>query len=554
MEHTTIGGYLIERKLGEGGMGVVYLARHPRLNRTAVIKMLRRELADNPEIAKRFENEANAAASIGHPGIVDVYDIGHTEYGSLYIVMEQLGGESLQTRLDRVGVLPAAQAVGIITHCADALSAAHERGIVHRDLKPDNIFLVPDALVAGGERAKLLDFGIAKLAGDASVMTQTGAMMGTPLYMSPEQCQGAGGVDHRTDLYALGCILFQMLAGKPPFAGNGVGDYIVAHMTKPAPRVRSLAPAVSAELEQVIDVLLAKKPDDRFASARALIEALATVGSPLPEVSPVGPTFPSRNALPATDAGTAATLAPSAQVAVPLSTGASSLGVPGSSAGGELRTTLTSSAGQVAPAPASEPITARPRRSRWLPIGGAVAVLGAGAVFVMMRTGESPARPDAGVPAAVPVPRVPIAAAPDPRVESKRAAWLERIDAAEHIRGNSYPWSGEMRAVGDQVELSIELAEKGSGKDQRLACNVRFGSDGNPSVLPHCKTLFSDKGCPQPQSRNTEQVEVTCGPLANGAGFECVTGDILIALCRTGWHDSKTVFAVRRRLLVDDKR
>ena len=281
MKGTKVGSYVIEEKIGEGGMGVVFLAKHARINQQAVVKVLHKHLADKPEMAKRFENEANAAASIGHPGIVQVFDIGQQDDGSLYIIMELLAGESLQDRLDRLGTLPIPQAIAIISQCADALAAAHATGIVHRDLKPDNIFLVPDSLVAGGERAKLLDFGIAKLQveGMATMGTQMGILMGTPPYMSPEQCQGAGGVTHLSDIYALGCILFQLITGRTPFVGLGAGDYIVAHRTQAPPLLRTLAPVASQDLEEIVSNLLAKNPEGRFASAGALAAALDTLGA-----------------------------------------------------------------------------------------------------------------------------------------------------------------------------------------------------------------------------------------------------------------------------------
>jgi serine/threonine-protein kinase len=288
MKGTKIGSYIIEDKIGEGGMGVVYSAKHDRMNRPAVVKMLRKELADNPELAKRFENEATAAASIGHPGIVQVFDIGQREDGSLYIVMELLQGESMQTRLDRMGRVPMSQAISMIRQAAGALSAAHKAGIVHRDLKPDNMFIVPDPEVTGGERVKLLDFGIAKLAGDGAgtMQTKTGTMMGTPHYMSPEQCQGASNVDERSDLYSLGCILFQFVTGRTPFLGTGVGDFIVAHMTHTPPSLLSLAANAPPALDDVVKTLLAKNPAERFGSADALANALGHIN--IPDESLVG--------------------------------------------------------------------------------------------------------------------------------------------------------------------------------------------------------------------------------------------------------------------------
>jgi len=273
---TKVGNYQIEEQIGEGGMGVVYSAKHARMTGRAVVKVLHKQFAHNETIAKRFENEANAAASIGHPGIVQIFDVGKAQDGSLYIVMELLEGEGLQQRVNRLGKLPLSQALSIVRQAAGALGAAHSAGIVHRDLKPDNIFLVPDPEVPGGERVKLLDFGIAKLSDtDTSGMnTGTGAMLGTPHYMSPEQCRGAGEVDHRTDLYALGCILFLLITGRTPFVGTGAGEFIVQHLTEAPPVMRSFNPEAPSYMEDLVGVLLAKDPEERFQSTDALISAL----------------------------------------------------------------------------------------------------------------------------------------------------------------------------------------------------------------------------------------------------------------------------------------
>lgn len=259
-------------------MGIVYMARHLQLDRVAVVKVLRASLAENESMVKRFINEAKVAASIGHSGIVDVLDIGHLENEQVFILMEYLKGESLGKRLEREGKLDERVAIAFAQQIARALVAAHDRSVIHRDLKPDNIFLVPDAEVVGGERVKLLDFGIAKLLErDVSLVTKTGAMMGTPAYMSPEQCRGAGKVDHRSDLYTLGVILFEMLCGRRPFVKAGYGSYILAHVNEPPPSVIELNPDASPLLAQVIARLLAKHPKNRFQSSRELVAALRAV-------------------------------------------------------------------------------------------------------------------------------------------------------------------------------------------------------------------------------------------------------------------------------------
>ena len=263
-----IGNYVLERELGRGGMGVVYAATHRVLGRPAAIKVLLASTLEHRDRVERFFNEARAAMAIDHPGIVKTYDVGVDHGGRAYIAMELLGGSSLATRL-RHGPLPLRLAVQFARQIADALAAAHRAGIVHRDLKPENI------IVTAGEQLKLVDFGIAKLAQPATVRTATGAMMGTPLYMSPEQCEGAREVDARTDLYSLGCVLFAMLTGRPPFDGVGSGGVIGQHLHVPAPLLRTRCPAASPTLEGIVRCLLAKSRDERFRTASIVATALA---------------------------------------------------------------------------------------------------------------------------------------------------------------------------------------------------------------------------------------------------------------------------------------
>ena len=285
-----LGNHRIVRKLGEGGMGAVYLGEHCLLGRPAAIKVLHPSLSDRPDVVARFFNEARAATAIVDPGIVAVFDFGHHSDGSAFLVMEFLHGESLDARLAR-GPLPMRDALRLARQIATTLAAAHAKGIVHRDLKPENVFLVPDAEVVGGERVKILDFGIAKLlTTEASARTQAGAIMGTPAYMSPEQCRGAPDIDHRTDIYALGCALFQMVTGRTPFAATGLAEMIAAQLATPAPPPSSLAPWLPPALDRVVARCLAKAPIDRFASMVEVAAALelivttdaATVLAPAP--------------------------------------------------------------------------------------------------------------------------------------------------------------------------------------------------------------------------------------------------------------------------------
>lgn len=265
-----IGGYHIDGLLGEGGMGAVYSATHRLLQRRAAVKVLLPQFSHDPNLVKRFFNEARAATAIDHAGIVQIFDYGQHTDGSAYIVMELLQGESLERRLTGQGRLTALDAIRITRQAASALAAAHTCGIVHRDLKPDNIFLVPDSELEGGERVKILDFGIAKLMGaeddPSAVKTHAGSVLGTPTYMAPEQCSGAGNIDHRVDIYALGCVLYHLVCGRPPFLGTGTGNILIAHMQKAVPPPMALEPSIPPELEPLMLRALAKSPAERFAT------------------------------------------------------------------------------------------------------------------------------------------------------------------------------------------------------------------------------------------------------------------------------------------------
>lgn len=283
-----INNYEIVSQIGEGGMGAVYMARHPFLDRKVAIKVLRPSLASDQTLVNRFFNEARAATAIRHTNIIEVSDVGLLPASSTpYLMMEYLDGENISRRLKRMGRIRVGDAVEFAFQTASALTAAHDKGIIHRDLKPENLFLVPDPNVPGREIVKVLDFGIAKLRGDlgpgtggnsvgGEVKTQTGQIMGTPPYMSPEQCRGVSSqIDHRTDIYSLGIILFEMLCGVPPFTGDGFGDILVAHLTQEPPAPRSINPGIPEHLERTILKALAKKPAERFASMAELQAALA---------------------------------------------------------------------------------------------------------------------------------------------------------------------------------------------------------------------------------------------------------------------------------------
>jgi serine/threonine-protein kinase len=275
----TVGNYTILRKLSVGGMGSIYYAEHALIGRAAAIKVLHPEMSTNKEAVNRFFNEAKATTTIKHAGIVEVFDYGYLPNGDGYIIMELLEGMTLAERLEKGGVFSEGNAALLVRGVCSALAAAHAKGIVHRDLKPDNIFLVEDADAPLGERPKVLDFGIAKLTdiGIAGEVTKTGFVMGTPTYMSPEQCRGTGLLDHRADLYSIGCILYELSCGRPPFEALGAGELIGAHQhLKPSPP-SEFNPEIGKEMEALILRLLEKDPAKRVQSATELAQQLAAI-------------------------------------------------------------------------------------------------------------------------------------------------------------------------------------------------------------------------------------------------------------------------------------
>jgi hypothetical protein len=257
-----VGEYRVERKIGQGGMGIVYGAVHPLIGKRAAIKVLSRQLCMQPEAVERFVTEARSVNQIGHPNIVDVFSFGNLPDGRSYFVMEWLEGKSLAERL-RKGRMSIGEVIAILDEVAEALEAAHAKRIVHRDLKPDNIFLV--AAPGGKTKVTLLDFGIAKLLDDSNeriTKTRTGSLMGTPLYVAPEQARGYE-IDARVDIYSLGAVAFEMLTGKPPFIADNAMDVVSMHLHDEPPRCSSVMSGVPAQLDDILLATLAKEPDDR---------------------------------------------------------------------------------------------------------------------------------------------------------------------------------------------------------------------------------------------------------------------------------------------------
>ena len=275
---TEIGRYRLERLIGEGGMGQVYLGVQPAIGSRVAVKVLSDQCARDPELLERFFAEAKAVNLIRHENIVSVLDLALLSDGRPYIVMEFIEGQTLGQIL-RAGRAPLGGIIQAMVEVLSALGAAHELGIVHRDLKPDNV------LITGEGHAKVLDFGIAKLApglGNAlSPRTRTGALLGTPAYMAPEQISGAGNVDPRTDLYAAGIVLFQAVTGRVPFEGDTLYDLMRAHLEVMPQRPRELRPDLPELFEDVILQALAKNPAERFSTAAAMTHALQLAGNEL---------------------------------------------------------------------------------------------------------------------------------------------------------------------------------------------------------------------------------------------------------------------------------
>lgn len=263
-----IGKFRIVRSIGEGGMGLVFEASHLEIGGRVAIKVVRQEMAKDSAVVERFFNEARASNLIQHPGIIRVFDCGQTPSGMPFLAMEYLEGETLRRRLKRVGKMSTAEVVQLGRQTASALAAAHANQVIHRDLKPDNLMIVQDVESFHGERIKVLDFGIARISesllGQPSVQTRSNVLMGTPTYMSPEQCRSSKRVTDRTDVYALGVVFFLMLAGRPPFESAEFGEVVAMHLMDEPPSLVELVPDVLPDLAfYITERMLAKKPEDR---------------------------------------------------------------------------------------------------------------------------------------------------------------------------------------------------------------------------------------------------------------------------------------------------
>jgi len=435
----TIKEFRITAQLGQGGWGEVWAAEQQLVRTRVAIKLLSAQVSSDERHVQRFFNEAIAVSKIHHSGIVKIFDVGF-HAGRAFLIMELLEGETLASRLRRSGHLPVAQIIDVGHQITSVLQATHAAGITHRDLKPDNVFLVPDAGIASGERAKILDFGIAKL-GDTG-MTATGGSMGTPGYMAPEQWNDAAKADSRADVYALGCVVFELYVGRPPFVAASIGEACTKHLHEVPPRVRTLAPNTPVELDDLVARMLAKAPEDR-PTLVAIAETLGALASASPPAAAIAATLGSDTRLPRQPADDARRSALA-------------------------DTTLGSAAASV---------TDRPRRSRRglvLGIAGVVAVAGGTGIFLSQRGGAD------DVAAALPPPTAPPPPAPVLHEPKLGLSAIEQLhDPTTSAVSNLHSESLWTAARGD-----FEEACKQPGAPARW-CAARELADGEIALVHH---------------------------------------------------------------------
>jgi len=422
-----VGKYRLLEVLGEGGMGIVYLAEHELIEKKVALKVLRGEYSAKSELVQRFKQEAISASRIKHPNVLDVFDFGQLENGCFFLAMEYLQGRDLAAELATNTVVEPVLAVRLALQMCRALGAAHSRGVVHRDMKPENVFL--HRTEDGDEIVKIVDFGIAQLRGRDDQkqepaprrrLTRTGVIFGTPEYMSPEQAAGRSA-DLRVDIYAVGVILYEMFTGAVPFSGESFMAILSAHLTQPVPPMRSWTPDldISDELEAAVLKALAKNPDERFPSMSEFAQALqqspeGRLAAPLAALLPIPKvthdTFrPARGTAAATAPhfvlGPAERRQPDEELNIPVSIDTEELGLP-----------ETSSSTR------AEHLPSRAPRGRWIAASLATLVVLGGATLVWQRTSRGTQVRATSVEAVVRSSAVAIAASASAATEPPDAA------------------------------------------------------------------------------------------------------------------------------------
>ncbi|AKF06586.1 serine/threonine-protein kinase [Sandaracinus amylolyticus] len=491
------GTYRVEARLGAGGMGAVYAARHVRTGKAYAVKVLLPELAARTSALDRFRREAHALAALGHAHIVAIHDFDQTPEGIAFLVMDRLEGEDLAARLRR-GPLAHDVALSIADQIASGLEAAHGIGLVHRDLKPANVFL---ARVAGvGERAVLLDFGLAKsLAEDpVGAITSTGVVMGTPHYMSPEQAQGAA-LDARTDLWSLGVILHEMLSGRPPFEGATMASLFVQILTHPTPSLRARGVVVGDALESLLQRALAKSPSERFPDATSFRRALHAVGSgahvlvpptlaatPATRATPQGIT-PMGNAFATTGTGREPSSAPTSRAWWVALAALVTLGVIGT--GATIAVALIATSMRASETRASEPLASAPAPAPVID-AGTIADHDAGVI-------ATADEPDAGAP-------IEVATTTRTRARSTRRAAPE-------------PTHDEPASSGNPVPPGLDTSAPGAA--ERVAARPFISSGDWAGCVralrgaPPTREVLWDRASCSFQARDRAELERACAAL-----------------------------------------
>jgi serine/threonine protein kinase len=518
----TIGNYLVTQKLGEGGMGSVYLAEHPSIGKKVALKVLHSEFSTNQEVAARFFHEAKAVNDIGHPNIVDIVDFGIIQSGGgreqlVYFIMEYLAGVTLSHLIKTESPLPPERALSIALQVADALSASHKCGIVHRDLKPDNIIL----LQRGRERdfVKLLDFGIAKLTGGSSMSshrTRTGIVMGTPAYMSPEQCEGRDSLDLRTDVYALGIVMYEMLTGRVPFLGEGYGEILVQHLTQrpiPPSQFRILPP----HIEVVVMKALEKRPDMRYPTMEEFMRAMSDAVGYVEAYGGVAG-FLQRQLMPSTAPLPSVRLTPTPMTPLPGTLIAPHLATP-------VPTTLSSAtAGQtIAPASGS--------KVGYIVAGAAVVLAAVVAIVVAVSKDKvvASAPRDAGIDA-VRVASAPIDAAPAPDAAAAATAVLPADAASADAPALTVEANAEIDVISSPPGAKIYVDNVDTGKVTPFTLSFDRSAAKTVAISLKLKGystyLFKPVDASQSSQQQGEMVKLKAGltPPGPGSGTKPGTG------------------------------